>query len=444
MKNVIKRPASAAVATLAALSVIIPSAALASEGAPRADDTFSVRWEQNVYTGRAGGVKVCDYTGTLNTASASAVREVTSCLRSLQSLAEAEIAAVLNDDNANPERLPVALEIVEIGEHFTYIFTIAEGEDPVAYVLESSGNSAAETPGDTPAPAPVQSMLSAMHSHFDPVSYAGNGNGAAAAEPPVKAFPAYTTRGRITPKHNFSDGLGVRLPIMGRGSVLSFTVLTSGGDTVPPTGSDGQILAGGANFLYGGFDGTVPGVGDITTDMGLIYQRMYGSETYAWKPVYLVKYGKADITGPTAVEGGAFSANGYIPGKAIEMEIRIDPVPSDPEMDRVLLRTAGYAFHESSSGSGGPSYLVQLSYSDFRRIKTPFDWRLLATSVIPDNNGSGIAHCYAYGYFRDILLDGSLPDFMEIDYFHGYAENPGEGCYYLQVCRGFGEVKRGR
>ena len=389
--------------------------------------------------GAPPGLRIYNCTGRAAAEVAGTERELVSRIGSMTLLAESELLGARGDVGRNTGRLPVTVEVVEIGGSVTHILSWTEGEDPALRLVDTNVRMLPDIESfDGPF---VERLSSPRDTGRAGMPAAAAAAGSAAGWTGPKTATRCDGPCVITPKHNFSDGLGVRLPITQRGSVLSFSVLTSGSDCIPPTGSDNRIQAGGANFLYGGFESVVPGVGEITTDMGLIYQTMYRSDTYVWKPCYLVRCGKAQIAGPVNVEGQAFSSNGYIPGKIIDVELRIDPAPYDESMDRVLLRTAGYAYHETSSGDGGITYLVQLCYSDFSRIKTPDDWRLLATSVLPDDDGSGIAFTFVSGYFYDIMLDGETPVFGNVDCRYGYAENRGDGAYYLQVCRGYGGIK---
>ena len=373
--------------------------------------------------------------------SAQAQQNISDQVELMRLFGEEEMRAVLDDIDANPEGLPVTVEVIAICEDVTYVYTATQGGIPSVGLTPTNVRQLPDT-SSVSAPQSAFETVGESCGHTHPQSLVGETSGIL-IDDCIKSVNRCAGPCTTTPKHNFSDGLGIRLPMDHPGTTLSFSVTTSGEDTIPPTGSNNRILPGGAVFIYGGFSSIVPGVGEITTDMGLIYQTMYRTNTYAWKPCYLFKCGKAEISGPTSVEGQAFSSNGYIPGKTVDIEIRIDPVPSDPEASRVLLRTAGYAFHETSSGAGGETFLIQLSYSDFRSVKSPCDWRVLVTSVLPEDNGSGITHTYVYGDFFNIKLDGATPDFGMIDCRFGYFEKRGSGKFFMQVCRGYMEIKPG-
>lgn len=401
------------------------------------DRAFSGAGGCAVY-GMIPGMNIYDCTGKNNRELLRTTDEIIARVSALRSIAEREIRDILDNARVNPDGLPVTLEIVAIEGRTTYIYSFTGGQTPELYITETAIYTEPEE--EHAGSFPREYMYENSDIGSGGQRYGSDYLALNAGISALKSSQGRTGSSVITSGHNFTDGLGVRIPIAQSGTVLSFSVTTSGEDTVPPSDRKRQILAGGANFLYGGFTGIIPGIGEITTDMGLIYQTMYGSDTYAWKPIFLVKCGKSGIQGPGSVEGQAFSSNGYIPGGTVDIEIRIDPVPSDPYRNRVLLRTAGYAFHETSSGSGGETYLVQLCYSDFNKIKPPDNWRLLATSVIPNDSGRGIAYALGYGDFQNILIDGTLPAFGRADSFYGYAENSSAGNYYLQVSKGFGEA----
>jgi len=370
-------------------------------------------------------VDIYNYTGKSNVDLQKARQEIISQVISLQSVVTEEMNYARSEEGVNPDGLPVTLEAIAIGDDITYIYTVTDGEGAEVYLTESNIQ---------PAPETKSNKLSLCEHSND---HLGSGGGTS-----ITSVPG-TCTGPCSITGDIPGGLGVRLPMTKSGVKLSFSVVTSGSTTIPPKNSSGSII--GANYLYGGFEGTKAAGGSIISDMGLIHQTLAGSSQYAWKPFYRVNHNGTDYMSPTYKDqngnnGQVWGSNGYLLGSTVAVEVRIDPVSSS--VSKVVLRTEGTAYHATSSGTGGQTYLIQVAYYDnFPKINNPSSWRVLAHPAY--NNGMGysdssIKYAFVSGDFKNLRVDGALPTFGQTLRDYGYAVDNGNGNYFLQSCKGTG------
>lgn len=344
-------------------------------------------------------------------------------------------------DVSAADGLPITVELTEMNDDYTYVYSQTEGEDAQVVMYETAQLDEAE----------IAALQEKYQIEAQTMNYEENDeNDVDLLSDIARALSGCSGPCGFT--KDIPGGLGARLPMTyNNGTVLSFTVDTSNtADTIEPLDANGKSL-GGACYLYGGFDATCNGKA-CNSDLGLIYQKMAGTSTWAWKPFYRVSYTDSNGKGQSIMEntnsndengnpGQVWGTNGYIPGEIVKVQIRIDAVGSKSD---VVLRTEGNAFHATSSGTGGKTYLVQATrYKNngnyFPKITNANNWKLLAH---PANNNSStakdsqIVKTYVAGDFTNIRVNNSIPTFGTVDRDYGYAQKIGSDHYWLQSCKG--------
>jgi len=337
--------------------------------------------------------------------------------------------------------LPITVEVTEINDDYTYVYSQTEGEDAQVVMYETAQL--------------TEDELLALQEKYQVEAQTMNYEESEDNEIDLLSDITRSLTGCSGPcgfTKDIPGGLGARLPMTyNNGTVLSFTVDTSNtADTIEPLNGNGQSL-NGACYLYGGFDATCNGKA-CNSDLGLIYQKLKGTNTWAWKPFYRVSYTDSNGNAQSIMEntntndengkpGQVWGANGYIPGEVVKIQIRIDAVGSKSD---VVLRTEGNAFHATSEGTGGRTYLVQATrYKNngnyFPKITNANKWKLLAH---PANNNSStakdsqIVKAYVAGDFTNIRINNAIPTFGTVDRDYGYAQKIGSDHYWLQSCKG--------
>lgn len=386
-------------------------------------------------------VDIHNYTEESSTEIIKDEQKIVTQIESMQSMASDELAAISNTAESNPNRLPVVVEIVFIGDDITYIYTFAEGENETACLVKSNIHTGLETY------EPDVSADIAGRDKLNQDAEIGGGSGSRGVSGSCNG--PCTISGNDIP-----NGLGVRLPMTKSGVKLSFSLTTSGTDTRPSKNSSGAIVsytkngetAIAENYLYGGFTSTLQGTTTTAiADLGLVYQTLSGTTQYAWKPFFALRYGTTYIGSPNYNTsdgvngpGQVWYKNGYILGGTVQVETRIDTQTNGNST--VVLKTQGYAYHATSNGDGINTWLVQLAYYNMdKKIATPSSWRVLAHPAIPEQvSESQIASAYVSGTFDNLRVDGQLPTFGTPDRDYGYYVNNGNGNWYLQSCKGMG------
>ena len=240
--------------------------------------------------------------------------------------------------------LPITVELTEMNDDYTYVYSQTEGEDAQVAMYETE---------------PLDMDEVAVLSEQDiQETYLKEGTNEVTDLLLGMARTLTGCNGPCTYNKDIDGGLGAKLLMKyNNGNILSFSVVTSDlSKTMEQLGTNGNIL-GGECYLYGGFQGTCNGK-ECISDLGLVYQKMKDTNTWAWKPFYRVTYYKTsttqvsiqsdkynlNATDENGNDGQVWGANGYIPGEKIDIQVRIDAVGNKSD---VVLCTAGYAFHSS-------------------------------------------------------------------------------------------------
>ena len=404
-------------------------------------------------------ISIYNFTDKSDAELISARHEIFAQVNSMQAMVEEEINYVLNNPEANPEGLPVTVEIVAIGEDITYIYEVSgiatdinlrsqRGVEINLFLVESNVRYISDLEYynyhhsiDEVITAEYNTLLSNLWSScclecYDHSIYetAMNENIAPLSR------TACTRDTRCVRDSNLPSGIGVRLPITRANSNrLSFSVVTStGANTINPRNRAGTLM--GLNYLYGGFSGRAENGNSVISDMGLVHQRLANGSRYAWRPYFRVVHGRYVFTNPRHVDpngnpGPVQANNGFRLGSTVAIEVRIDPAPNNI-YSRVLLRTEGFTYHQNSSGTGGQGYFIQLTFVDMPRIPNLTNWRVLATVAVSGGHSENNIHrALVSGTFNNIRLNGALPTFGTPERDFGFAVNHGNGNWFLQSCK---------
>jgi len=398
-----------------------------ASGLPRSDVELAIELE----TFSNLDVNVVNYTERSSVELGGQLRGIASQVESLHLMAVEEIASINSSVELNPEGLPITLELLVIGDEITYLYTITEGESAIVYLFEPNIQSISEAELNAKA---IDPFVSHEKNDMNYCIHEQSGTGARYGFG-IMGVPGLCNGpcARHTPDP-IPSGIGIRLPMQRSGNRLNFSVLTSGASTRPPRNRTGTEI--GASYLYGGFISTM-GNQTIISDMGIMHQRLEGTNQFAWRPYFSVSHGSSQHLPPTTIQGQVWGRNGFVLGSTINIEVRIDH-PS-ATVSRVRLEASGTAYHQTAQGTGARTFLTHIAFRDFNRINTPTNWRVLATSAIPSNMAdSNIVTAFVSGHFNNIRVDGALPVFLHTDRDFGFAVNNGNGNWFLQTCKGLG------
>ncbi len=330
--------------------------------------------------------------------------------------------------NNTTTELPITVEVVDINDDFTYIYSYTQNEEPQLMIRKSNV---------TTINSDEIEMQYDIESEIIPFAVPGLCNGPCSKDT----------------NDTIPSGHGARLPMKyTNGTIMTFTVDTSNAsDTILPSTST-SVISESACYLYGGFVATCS-LGECKSDLGLTYVELEDGNK-AWRPYYKVVYGKYNVDGNSILSsndengkpGQVWGENGFVPGESVQIQIRIDSATNTngtPASD-VVLRTEGLAWHATNYGSGGRTYLAQaMRYKNngnyYPKMTDANNWRLLACLALKEQDNtteSDIKKGYVAGDFSNIKINNTIPTFQTVNRDFGYAKKESTNSYWLQSCKG--------